>query len=169
MAAIYLGLGSNIDRRSNFIVGIEALREALDELVPSAVYESAAVGFDGENFWNMVVGAQTNLALAELISALKAIEDDCGRDRSGPKFGSRTLDIDILSYDGLIGEHAGIRLPREETFEQAYVLKPLAEIAPDLVLPGESLSCRVLWSQFDQAAQPLKMVDPNWPQGLFGA
>lgn len=131
----------------------------LRDLRVSTVYESAAVGFEGAPFYNLVVAGRTDLNLPDVIGLLKTIEDANGRDRTGPKFGPRTLDIDLLTYADLQGKHLGIELPRPETFCQAYVLRPLAELAPDLVLPGQQLSCHQLWLQFPTASQPLTAVD----------
>jgi 2-amino-4-hydroxy-6-hydroxymethyldihydropteridine diphosphokinase len=86
MTAIYLSLGSNVDRHKHITAALDALAENVGELIISPVYESKSIGFDGSNFFNLVVGANTDLAIAELSELLKKIEDDNGRKRSGPKF-----------------------------------------------------------------------------------
>src|SRR6187402_104468 len=132
MTAIYLSLGSNVDRHKNIRAALNALADLLGELQISSVYASKSVGFDGSNFFNLVVGADTALPVAELSETLKRIEDDNGRKRNGPKFSPRTLDIDILTYGDFVGVDGGIELPRAEITKNAFVLLPLAEIAADV-------------------------------------
>lgn len=136
MPRVFLGLGSNVDRERHIRAGIRCLREAFGPMRVSPVYESVAVGFVGENFLNLVVAIDTDLPLAELSRRLRGIEEANGRVRNGPKFSSRTLDIDILTYGDLVGVHDGIELPRDEVTKYAFVLRPLADIAPNDVLPG---------------------------------
>ena len=131
MALIYLSLGSNIERRLNIGAALDALAENFGELVISSVYESEAVGFEGDSFYNLVVGINSDVAVGDISKTLKQIEDTNGRDRSGPKFGPRNLDIDILTVDGVAGQIDGIALPRDEVLKNAFVLLPLAEVAPD--------------------------------------
>ena len=106
-----------IEPRRHLTAGLDMHNAGLGELRLSPVYESSAVGFAGDPFWNMVAGMQSNIELGRLIKTLKFIEDANGRDRSGPKFGPRTLDIDILIYDDLVGEQQGVWLPRDEITE----------------------------------------------------
>ena len=159
MTQVYLGLGSNIDRKRHLAAAVRALSELLQHMQVSIVYESEAVGFSGDPFYNLVVGGETDASLERIIKQLKQIEDDNGRDRSGPKYGPRTLDIDLLAFDELQGVHQGIRLPRSEIFEQSYVLRPLAELAPDLVLAGQTRSCAGLWRDFEVTGQALVEAD----------
>ena len=140
MPRVFLGLGSNVDRDRHIRAGLEALRGVFGDLVVSPVYESEAVGFVGENFLNLVVAIETDLPLRELSQQLRAIEEANGRVRNGPKYSSRTLDIDILTYGDLSGVHEGIALPRDEVTKYAFVLCPLADIAPDDILPGTQMS-----------------------------
>lgn len=162
MPTIYLGLGSNIEPRRYLTAGLDMLNAELGELRLSPVYESSAVGFAGDPFWNMVAGVQSDIELGRLIKTLKFIEDSNGRDRSGPKFGPRTLDVDILTYDDLVGEQQGVWLPRDEITEQTYVLRPLAEIAGDQLLPGANQTYAQLWEAFDQLGQPLARIGFEW-------
>ena len=128
----------------------------------SSVYESEAVGFQGSHFYNLVVAIQTNLPLAELSTLLKSIEDQHGRDRNGPKFSPRTLDIDIVCFDNLVGNIDGIELPRPELYYNAFVLKPLAEICGDEIDPKTGQSYLSLW-QAAELDQALWVIDFNWP------
>lgn len=144
----WLSLGSNIDRAENLCAGLDALLELFGELVVSSVYESDAVGFDGAPFLNLAAGAATDLAVEEIAGLLREIENSRGRDRSQPRFSDRTLDIDLLLLGNLAGEFSGTTLPRSETTRQAFVLGPLAEIAPDLCIPGSRQTLAALWQAF---------------------
>lgn len=128
---VYLSVGSNVYRAHNSRSAVHALRELFGEIEISPVYESAAVGFDGTPFYNFIVAINTHQSITEIILKLKAIEDAHGRDRRGPKFSSRSLDIDVVLYGDLVGEHEGIELPRPELFYNAFVLLPMADLLKD--------------------------------------
>ncbi len=162
MPMIFLGLGSNIEPCRHLLAGLDMLSATLGEMSLSPVYESSAVGFVGDPFLNLVAGAPSDMSLEELLKVIKRIEDANGRDRSGPKFGPRSLDIDILTYGDLVGQHEGVWLPRDESREQAYVLRPIAELAANRLLPGTDRTYAELWAAFDQASQPLIRVDFAW-------
>jgi len=159
MATIYISLGSNINREENTRAGIEALKQAFGGLVLSSVYESEAVGFDGDAFYNMVIACEVGMSVHESNQILRDIEDAHGRDRSGPRFSSRTLDLDLLLYDDLILDENGLKLPRGEILKNAFVLWPLAEIAPQLVHPEAGVSYTELWSDFDKSKESLKPIE----------
>lgn len=163
MAQVYLSLGSNINRAQNIRAALEALAGQFGDIQVSRVFESEAVGFQGDNFYNLVVGLQTALPVGQLALRLRGIEDANGRLRSGPKFSARTLDIDILTYDHLTGIVDGVKLPRSEIVKNAFVLQPLAEIAPDVLHPIEQKTYRHLWDEYDQASQKLWPVEFIWP------
>ncbi|AWF79737.1 2-amino-4-hydroxy-6-hydroxymethyldihydropteridine diphosphokinase [Microbulbifer sp. A4B17] len=163
MAQVYLSLGSNINRAQYIRAALNALAGRFGELQVSRVFESEAVGFQGDNFYNLVVGLQTDLPVGQLALCLRGIEDANGRLRSGPKFSARTLDIDILTYDHLTGTVDGVKLPRGEIVKNAFVLQPLAEIAPEILHPVEQKTYRQLWNEYDQASQKLWPVEFIWP------
>lgn len=162
MSRVYLSLGSNIDRYRHISAALDALAGQFGELAISTVYESESVGFAGSHFLNLVVAIDTRLSLAELSAVLKQIEDENGRDRSGPKFSPRTLDIDILTFDDFCGEAGGVRLPRDEITKNAFVLRPLAELAPEELHPVEKKTYRSLWQEYDAARQKLWPVSFVW-------
>ncbi|MDG1820161.1 MAG: 2-amino-4-hydroxy-6-hydroxymethyldihydropteridine diphosphokinase [Porticoccaceae bacterium] len=162
MALIYLSLGSNIERHRHITAALDALAESFGELQLSSVYESVSVGFEGDSFFNLVVGIQSSLAVGDVSKILKNIEDQNGRDRSGPRFGSRSLDIDILTVDAIVGEIDGIQLPRDEVLKNAFVLLPLAEIAAQISHPVTAQSYSQHWQQFDQNKQKLWPVEFIW-------
>lgn len=159
MTQVFLGLGSNLDREKNIRAGLLALKNSFGDLKISSIYESESVGFKGSNFYNLVVSLQTDLAIAELLETLKKIEDENGRVRIGPKYSPRTLDIDILTYGDFVGEEAGVGLPRAEITENAFVLLPLAELAPYDLHPALKKSYTELWASYDQNAQVLWKID----------
>ena len=158
MATIYISLGSNINREKNTRAGVQALRQAFGELVLSSVYESDAVGFEGDAFYNMVIACDVDVSVFEANQVLRDIEDANERDRSGPKFSSRTLDLDLLLYDDLILDQDKLVLPRGEILKNAFVLWPLAEIAPHLKHPETGASYEQLWSSFDKSKESLHPI-----------
>jgi len=159
MAWVYISLGSNIDREALTRAGVDALRKKYGELTLSSVYESEAVGFDGENFYNMVIALQTDDDVHQVAKTLRQIEDEHGRDRSGPRFSSRTLDLDLLLYDDLIINEDKLQIPRDEILQRAFVLWPMAEVAADLEHPQVHKTYGELWDAFDQDSEKLEPIE----------
>jgi 2-amino-4-hydroxy-6-hydroxymethyldihydropteridine diphosphokinase len=159
MHTIYISVGSNIDPRTHVDAALIDLHQQFSEVQQSSLYESKAVGFDGDNFLNLVVSAKTDMTIHQVVDCLHGIEAKHGRDRHGPKFSSRTLDLDLLLYDDVICKNDGIHVPREEILFNAFVLYPLAEIAPDLMHPTEHQNMAQLWQQFDKQKQKIWKVE----------
>ncbi|WP_263261146.1 2-amino-4-hydroxy-6-hydroxymethyldihydropteridine diphosphokinase [Pseudomonas sp. RIT-PI-S] len=156
---VYLGLGSNIDRHAHLRAGLDALSSCLEGLHCSPVFESEPVGIKSGPFLNMVVTGLTAMPLMELDRRLKFIEADNGRyapDRKG-----LPLDIDVLMYGQLAGTFDGLVLPRAEILRNAFVLWPLALLAPDEVHPVDGRSFAVLWSEA-RIDQRLVQVPFDW-------
>lgn len=162
MASVFVSIGTNIDRYTHVTAALDHLQAFFGALDVSQVYESEAVGFDGDNFLNLVARFDTQLPVAELSRWLKRLEDDYGRCRDSEKFSARTLDIDILTYDDLLGDVDGIELPRDEVTKNAFVLLPLSEIAADVQHPAYDRSYGQLWADYDKAKQKLWSVDFEW-------
>lgn len=147
----YISIGSNIDREKYIAASLQALALCFGDLAVSSVYESAAVGFAGDAFYNLVVGFHSDLAVKEVAKQLRQIELANGRTRDCQKFSSRTLDLDLLLYGDLIVDDGRLQIPRAEIENYAFVLEPLAEIAPDLKHPVSQKSYAELWAQYDKS------------------
>lgn len=159
MAKVYLGIGSNIDAPRHISRALAALKQCFGHVVASPIYESESVGFTGDNFLNLVVAVDTSLTVAQLHEAMRQIENAHGRDRTAPKFSGRTLDIDILLYDDCVGEIDGVSLPRDEIVKNAFVLKPLCDLAPQLCHPQTGKTVAQMWAGYDQNKQKLWRVE----------
>jgi len=145
MTDIFLGLGSNHQREQHLCSGLDALTDFLTDLRCSPVFESEPIGFKGENFYNLVARAQTDLPLIELSQRLKTIEADNGR--YAPNRQGLPLDIDVLLYGDTVGTVQGIVLPRAEILKNAFVLWPLSLLAPDYRHPEQGQTFAQLWQQ----------------------
>ena len=141
-----LSLGSNVDPERHIAIAFAALRSRFGDILASAAYRTPAVGFEGADFVNAAAVIDSDLDVHALNHWLHALEDAHGRDRSGPRFGDRTLDIDIVLFDDLVCSGPGnLRLPRGE-LRHAFVLRPLAEIAPEVVEPTSGRTLAELWA-----------------------
>jgi 2-amino-4-hydroxy-6-hydroxymethyldihydropteridine diphosphokinase len=158
MSIVYLGLGSNIDARSNISSAMEALTQTFGRVVCSPVYQTAAVGFEGNDFINLVARIETDMSPLELKHVLTGLEDRHNRNRQSPKFSDRTLDIDTLLYDDLYLLSPALSIPRDEILEAAHVLKPLADLAPDLIHPVARKSMIDLWNSFPKQDQKMELI-----------
>ena len=159
MATVFLGLGSNVDRQQNLRLAIRELRRRYGQLEISNVYDNAAVGFEGSNFLNLVVRLHTDESPADMHAQIESIHDMAGRERGKAKFMSRPLDIDMLLYDDLVLDEPPIRVPRADILKYGFVLRPLQEIAPDLVHPVTGQTMAEHWQQFDQNSHLLLLSD----------
>jgi len=160
MARLYISLGSNVDRQHHVTAGLNALEKLFGSLTLSSLFASKAVGFDGAEFYNMVIGASTELNITEVATALRDIEFANGRQVDAKKYSPRTLDLDLLLFDDLILEHPA-QIPRAEITENAFVLWPLAEVAPELEHPILKQSYQQLWQTYDKKQQ-LTKVNFSW-------
>ncbi len=148
MAKAYLSLGSNLEPERHLDAAVKALRESFGEVVLSDWVRTKAIGFDGPDFVNGAAVIETDWDVYRLNDWLHALEDAHGRRRDVPRFSSRTLDIDIVFYDDLILDGPGnLRIPRPE-LKHAFVLQPLAQIAPDFVNPQTGKTLAEAWREF---------------------
>jgi len=158
VATVYVSLGSNIDPEDNLHLGIRELRARYSELELSAVYRSKAVGFEGDDFLNLVARFESNDTPQAICEQIEFIHNLAGRDREGGKWESRPLDIDLLLYNDLVVEERPVRIPRSDVLNYSFVLRPLAELAPDLVHPVSGRTMLDHWQKFDAASHPLEVV-----------
>ena len=154
----YISIGSNIDKHVHIPSSLRALRQAFGNLRCSSLYESEPVGFSGDAFHNLIVAFDSDESAKAVAKQLRQIELDHGRSRESQKFSSRTLDLDLILYGDQIISDGRLQIPRDEIERYAFVLEPLAEIAPDERHPISGLSYGDLWLRFDkQGVQQTKM------------
>lgn len=156
---VWLSLGSNEAPEKHIPQALHDLEALFGELRVSPVYESEAVGFDGANFHNLIVGIYSSYSPRELVAQLRRVEARHGRKRTADKFLSRTLDIDLLTYGDQIVDDGSIQLPRDEILKYAFVLLPLSEMAADEVHPQTGRTYSQLWEAFDKQDQQLRRID----------
>jgi 2-amino-4-hydroxy-6-hydroxymethyldihydropteridine diphosphokinase len=162
MAEVFLSIGSNIEREKNIASAVESLQERFGRLTLSSVYDTEAVGFEGAPFYNMVVGFESDLPVAEIVKILKVLENRHGRQRISEKFSARALDLDLILYGDLILDEEHLQLPRPELMDYAFMLEPLAEVAPDLRHPVTKERFAELWERFDKTDLRQKRVAAPW-------
>lgn len=159
MSRAYLSLGSNVDAERHIRAALAALRARFAGCRISTIYRSRAVGFEGDDFINLAAVIETRLSPRALRDWLRALEHRHGRDRSQPRYSDRTLDIDILLFDDPSLSDEELDLPRREILRFAHVLKPLADLAPDLVHPTEHRTMAELWASADMDRQALVAIE----------
>lgn len=151
---VYISIGSNIQPEKNIANALDHLHSKCKTIITSTTYESKPVGFSGANFYNLVVGCKTLLPKREFSTLLTEIESICGRKREPNKFTSRTIDLDLLLYDG--------QNPHQDIEQYAFVLRPLAEIYPEGVHPVTGLSYLEMWTSFQDSTQHLSKVSTEY-------
>ena len=146
MHRAWLSLGSNLEPERHLCSALAELRARFGDVAASPAYRFPAIGFDGPDFVNLAAGIDSDLDAVALNDWLHALEDRQGRRRDVPRFSSRTLDIDIVLFDdAIIDGPDNLQVPRRELVH-AFVLKPLADIAPDVRVPGDGRTLAELWS-----------------------
>jgi 2-amino-4-hydroxy-6-hydroxymethyldihydropteridine diphosphokinase len=144
----YVGLGANLgDREGSLRRALVLLAEETGIVVAavSTFRETEPVGYlDQPRFVNAAARLETELTPRGLLAALLEVERKLGRDRSGPRFGPRKVDLDLLLFDELELDEEGLTVPHPRLHERAFVLEPLAELAPGLVVPGRGPVERLL-------------------------
>ncbi|HEV2285241.1 MAG TPA: 2-amino-4-hydroxy-6-hydroxymethyldihydropteridine diphosphokinase [Steroidobacteraceae bacterium] len=158
MPAVYVAAGSNIEPERHLRQALAELAREFPGLRVSSWYRNRAVGFAGEDFINLVAGFDTTLPAHAVLERLHAIETHCGRPRGAPRWAPRSMDLDVLLYGDLVCVEPGLQLPRPDLVKRAYMLGPLAELAPGVRHPTAGLTIGELWGGFDQAAHPLERL-----------
>jgi 2-amino-4-hydroxy-6-hydroxymethyldihydropteridine diphosphokinase len=155
---VYVAAGSNVAPEENLARAVRELKVAFPGVRFSPWYKNPAVGFKGEDFINLVAGFSTALPLSEVLSKLHAIETVCGRPRAAPRWAPRSMDLDVLLYGDLVCDEPRVKLPRPDLLKRAYMLGPLAALAPEVMHPTEHVTIGQLWQRFDRAAHPLEAL-----------
>lgn len=164
---VFVGLGSNIEPERHLRDALESLRNRLTWVEASPIYRNAAVGFRGDDFLNMVVRLRSTAGPAELEGVLSEIERAGSRQRLGPTagqvkvapagtIGPRTLDLDLLLYGSVVDPELG--LPRSDVLRYAFVLRPLADLVPELVHP---VTGRTMLSEWEAVADQSPLLEPH--------
>lgn len=159
----FISIGSNIDKEIHVPSSLRALRALFGELVISSIYESAPMGFVGDSFYNLVAQFDSELPAKEVAKQLRQIELDHGRSRDSQKFSARTLDLDLILYGDEIIRDGRLQIPRDEIERYAFVLEPLAEIAPQRLHPISKISYQQLWQNFDKQGLQQTKLGPTTP------
>ena len=157
MVKIYLGIGSNIEPEKNIREGINSLERLFSKLEISPTYLAAPFGFDGDDFHNLVVAAETELSITDVVKALREIEYDHGRPEQAVKFSSRSLDIDLLLYGDFVGKVGGYKIPRADIDKFDFVLRPLQDIAGNELHPVSGKCFSKLWDEM-RADSSLELI-----------
>jgi 2-amino-4-hydroxy-6-hydroxymethyldihydropteridine diphosphokinase len=158
--AVYVAAGSNVEPERNLTRAVAELAREFPGAVFSRWYRNRAVGFAGDDFINLVAGFDTELPARALLDRLHDIEASFGRPRAAPRWAPRALDLDVLLYGDLVCDQPDLKLPRPDLLRRAYMLGPLAELAPDVVHPTAHATIGELWRRFDRSAHPLEPVQP---------
>jgi 2-amino-4-hydroxy-6-hydroxymethyldihydropteridine diphosphokinase len=156
---VFVAAGSNLDPEKHLARACADIRHSWPDARFSSAYRNVAVGFEGPDFINLVVGFSTTQPLAAVIARLQAIETQCGRPRFAPKWASRTMDLDVLLYGDRVEKTSEYTLPRPDLLKRPYMLGPMAEIAPDIVHPTAMKSIGQLWKEFDRDGHAMSPVD----------
>lgn len=158
MTQVLVAAGSNIEPERNLAAAMRDLARTFPGTRFSRAYRNAAVGFEGDDFINLVAAFETDLPPPAILAHLHRIELRCGRERDAPKWAPRSMDLDLLLYGDLEREASGYRLPRPDLVKRPYMLGPAAEVAPAVRHPTLGVTLGELWERFDRAAHELRPV-----------
>lgn len=158
----FISIGSNIDKEIHIPSSVAALKKQFSNIVISSLYETAAVGFEGDDFHNLIVQFDSTLEAKAVAKLLRQIELDHGRTRDSRKYAARTLDLDLILYGDQIISDGRLQIPRDEIERYAFVLEPLAEIAGDFLHPISHKSYTQLWNEYDKTNLEQKKIPSNY-------
>jgi 2-amino-4-hydroxy-6-hydroxymethyldihydropteridine diphosphokinase len=156
LVSVFLSVGSNIEPEKNLRLACQELASSYGDLILSSVYRNEAVGFEGGDFLNMVIGFATSEEPEQIAARLEQVHVKAGRQRQKNPFSSRTLDLDLLLYGDLVRQPLG--LPHADIEKYDFVLAPLAEVAPELCHPVSGKKISEIWGGFERAEHRLEKV-----------
>ena len=159
VSEVYVAAGSNVEPERYLRLAAKESALKFPGARFSAAYKNAAVGFEGEDFINFVVGFSTDMPVEAVIAELQRIEGLCGRTRDAPKWAPRSMDLDILVFGDRVCDLPGLVLPRPDLLKRPYMLGPMAELAPDFLHPSRLSTMAQLWENFDRAAHSMVRVE----------
>jgi 2-amino-4-hydroxy-6-hydroxymethyldihydropteridine diphosphokinase len=157
-ALAYVSGGSNLDAESRLPQAARELKARYPGARFSHCYRNKSVGFDGPDFINFVAELPVAGQAFALREHLQRIERLCGRPESAPRWAPRSMDLDLLLFGNQVIDEPGLKVPRPDLVRWAFMLGPLAELAPDLVHPVEQTTMGELWRRFDSRENPLLPV-----------
>lgn len=164
-----MAIGSNVEPETHVRQAALALRQLFPDCAFSACYRNPAFGFQGADFVNAVAGFCTALAIDALLAQLRAIETRCGRGAADPRWGPRAIDLDLLLYGQVVGSGNGCTLPRPDLVRRAYMLGPLAQLAPQCRYPPSGPTIAELWARYPGAGQALRRIELDLNAAAAGA
>ena len=148
MTRAFVGLGANLGDRDATLGAAIAMLDGLEGVRVAAVSEfreTDPVGYlEQPRFLNAAAELETTIPPAELLASLLEIERALGRTRDGPRFGPRTIDLDLLLVDGVVVEEPGLTVPHPRLHERRFALEPLADLDPQLVVAGHGTVAQLL-------------------------
>jgi 2-amino-4-hydroxy-6-hydroxymethyldihydropteridine diphosphokinase len=156
---VFVAAGSNVEPEKNLGRACAEIAHTWPDAYFSRAWRNAAVGFEGPDFINLVVGFSAAQPLHFVIEKLRGIETNCGRPRYAPKWASRTMDLDVLLFGDRVEKTTDYTLPRPDLLKRPYMLGPLAEIAPDFTHPTAHKTIGELWTEFDRDGHPMQEVE----------
>jgi 2-amino-4-hydroxy-6-hydroxymethyldihydropteridine diphosphokinase len=159
MPEVFVAAGSNVEPVKHLRLALAELRKSFAPLRVSPAYRNKAVGFEGDDFINLVVSFSTTEDLYAVRERLQEIEAMCGRLRDAPRWAPRSMDLDILLFGAEVRNEPGLLLPRPDLVKRPYMLKPTVDIAPELVHPTLRKTMRELWDAFDGKDHAMTMVE----------
>ena len=163
MPEVFVAAGSNVDPVGHLRRALGILRSHYPGLRRSRAWRNAAVGFEGDDFVNLVIAFETDETVHAVLARLHETEVACGRARDAPRWAPRSMDLDVLLYGDRVSHEPGLTLPRPDLVRRAYVLGPIVELAPELRHPTLKLTMRELWKRFDRDAHPMQEIDLGEP------
>ena len=147
MPTIFVSIGSNLEPRKHIAMALETLRDRFGGIQLSPIYETEAIGFRGQAFLNLVISLESDELPGKIKKIFKEIEAELGRVKRESSFSPRRIDLDIILYGDAVIDQPGLDLPSKEIDKYAFVLQPLADLAPEMLYPGRMLNFSSLWGQ----------------------